>query len=166
MTLTIDGTMISRLIGLVAILLIITTLLVCIPGGAQLFILIRLPLTWHTSAAHSVISQHCDGFNVTFRAYNNTNTSVPPRPDPAVVPPRLHHILLGPPQPHVEQSIARAACLKLHPGWQPFFWDDVSADEVVQYHFPKYWKWWRNYPYWEQKVDTLRYMVLYTYGGE
>lgn len=165
MTLTIDGTMSSLLIGLVAILLIITTLLVSIPGGAQLFLLIRLPLTWHTSAAHSVISQHFDGFDVTFRAYDNTNTSVPPRHDPTVVPPRLHHILLGPSQPHVEQSIARAACLKLHPGWQPFFWDDVSADEFVQQHFPKYWEMWRNYPYWEQKVDALRY-VLYTDGGE
>jgi hypothetical protein len=87
MTSTIDGTMISLLIGLVAILLIITTLLVSIPGGAQLFLLIRLPLTWHTSAAHSVISQHFDGFDVTFRAYDNTNTLVPPRHDPAVVPP-------------------------------------------------------------------------------
>ncbi|KAE8153968.1 glycosyl transferase [Aspergillus avenaceus] len=134
------------------------------PLALQLYLLLRMPFVWRASAADSVISYHRDRFDLTFRAYNTTQ--LPSESEyPALVPARLHHVHLGGSQVRPEWLSAREECLKVHPGWEAHVWDDATAGHFVRTNFPELYDTWENYPYLVQKVDALRYMVLYKFGG-
>ncbi|PLB52779.1 hypothetical protein P170DRAFT_112203 [Aspergillus steynii IBT 23096] len=136
----------------------------------QLYLLLRLPFVWRSSSADSIISLHRDLFDLSFHSY--PASPVPSDSESAglsqfelLVPARLHHIHLGTAELRPEWQAARAECLKQHPDWEPFLWDDVAARRLVREEFPELADLWENYPYLVQRVDALRYMVLYKYGG-
>lgn len=52
-----------------------------------------------------------------------------------------------------------------HPTWKYIFWDDKRCRALVAKHFPKYLKIFDSYPYPIQRADSIRYMMLYMYGG-
>ncbi len=54
----------------------------------------------------------------------------------------------------------------MHPQYEYRFWNDRNAEEFVAREFPEMLDTWNSYRYRIQKVDSLRYMVLYAYGGE
>ncbi|KAI9045501.1 uncharacterized protein KD926_007916 [Aspergillus affinis] len=120
-----------------------------------------------SSSAESIISLERDHFDVTFHSYPSLpspNDSQPPWTTTSTaqselrVPVRLHHIHLG-------GAELRTECLKHHPAWEPYLWDDVAATRLVRDEFPDIHDLWENYPYLVQRVDALRYVVLYKHGG-
>lgn len=57
-------------------------------------------------------------------------------------------------------------CHKIHKDWKVILWNKKSADKFVQKNFDQeLWLIYDNIDYPVQKVDMLKYMVLYIYGG-
>lgn len=126
---------------------------------------LALPVTWlsTTSSVNFFISRERDGFDVTFANYSvDQQTSLPQYPD--LIPPILHQISLGS-GPKDQWLEARNNCLHHHVGWETHFWTDENAHNFVAEKFPKMLEMWEGYRYPIQKVDSLRYMVLFEYGG-
>ena len=123
---------------------------------------------WHASARHVALSTWRDGFDTTFAAYpiNQTTASFPAVPGEDVVPPILHHILLGRPisSSPANWNASRDACLALHPveqGWQHLWWDDESAERFLQEAYPWALRFFLDYPYGIQRADALRYFIMH-----
>ncbi|AEO68738.1 glycosyltransferase family 32 protein [Thermothielavioides terrestris NRRL 8126] len=128
------------------------------------YTLAALPLIWSRHADRFYISAERDGFDLTFANYSVHQTSAAPLPDR--VPPVLHHISLGSgAATHSKWSEVRQSCLDMHPDWDAFLWTDETADALVAADFPELYEMWTTYRYPIQRIDALRYMVLYKYGG-
>ncbi len=128
------------------------------------YTLAALPLIWSRHARSFYLSARHDNFDVTFANYSVDQTSATPYPD--LVPPVIHHISLGSgAASHANWAEVRQSCLDMHPGWDAFLWTDETADSLVADHFPELHEMWTTYRYPIQKIDALRYMVLYRYGG-
>ncbi|KAI8921446.1 nucleotide-diphospho-sugar transferase [Powellomyces hirtus] len=83
-----------------------------------------------------------------------------------IIPPILHQIVVGMKGPTPQKWIdASDACKAIHPDWTTMTWDDAAAEEFIQKEYPWFFKTWMNYRYNIQKADSLRYLVLFTYGG-
>jgi mannosyltransferase OCH1-like enzyme len=128
------------------------------------FITLSLFVTWKTGSSEFYLSQEKDNFDVTFANYSiNQQSALPDYPD--LIPPILHQISLG----HGSKDAwinARNDCLQHHVEWETHFWTDENAGPFVEEKFPHLKKMWESYRYPIQRVDALRYMVLYEYGGE
>lgn len=153
----------------VRILLVVCVLVVLsqkwwLPLSSTLFNLVSLSSRWGQATVHSLISKDRDDFDVTFVSYPvNQTTAGPSYQD--VIPPILHHIHLGPREPRPEWLKAREECIKYHPNWAAYIWNDTTAEILVKEEFPHLLDMWTNYRYPVERVDALRYMVLQTYGG-
>ena len=123
-----------------------------------------MPIVWKSQASEFLISKEKDDLDVSFMNYSKTvDTALPEHPD--LVPPVLHHIALGKNPLETSWVNARESCLQYHPGWKSYLWTDENAALFVEEHFPNLKRTWDNYKYLIQKIDALRYMVLYQYGG-
>lgn len=49
--------------------------------------------------------------------------------------------------------------------WEYHLWNGEEMDELVEKHFPEYLAMYNSFPYNVQRWDTIRYMILYVYGG-
>lgn len=124
-----------------------------------------LPIRWLSPTSNFIISQERDNFDVTFSNYSaDQQSSLPEYPD--LIPPVLHQIVLGSAGPKEEWLNARNNCMQYHAGWQSHLWTDENAAAFVAEKFPHLKEMWEGYRYPIQKVDALRYMVLYEYGGK
>ncbi|ORY74105.1 nucleotide-diphospho-sugar transferase, partial [Protomyces lactucae-debilis] len=56
-------------------------------------------------------------------------------------------------------------CVDKNPDWQHMFWTDVNATEFMQTHYESFMTTWHAYEYPIQRVDALRYHLLWHYGG-
>ncbi|TPX62010.1 hypothetical protein SpCBS45565_g07116 [Spizellomyces sp. 'palustris'] len=82
------------------------------------------------------------------------------------IPPIMHHIAIEMKTPIPQKWLdARDACKQVHPDWTFMFWDDASAEDFVRKEHPWFLHTWTNYKYPIQRADSLRYLVLFTYGG-
>lgn len=54
---------------------------------------------------------------------------------------------------------------KLHPEWEYKLWNDYDIDCLVVKKYPQYYDQFESFTYNMQRWDTVRYMILYTYGG-
>lgn len=128
-------------------------------------ILIQGPAISLWQSDHIRLSKERDGFDITFKSYSAQPTAVVDRNFP--VPPVLHYIHLGPPSRRNKTLTAcRASCMDMHPQYEFRLWTDENADEFVAREFPEMVDTWNSYRYRIQRADSLRYMVLYVYGGE
>ncbi|KAK4096451.1 glycosyltransferase family 32 protein [Parathielavia hyrcaniae] len=126
--------------------------------------LTALPFRWMRHAERFYLSAEHDDFDVTFASYSTQQASATPFGDE--VPAILHHISLGSgTATHSKWTVVRQTCLDLHPDWEALLWTDEAADAFVAEHFSQLWEMWTTYRYPIQKIDALRYMVLYHYGG-
>ncbi|KAH7308614.1 nucleotide-diphospho-sugar transferase [Stachybotrys elegans] len=138
------------------------------------WLLATLPLRWEKDEQASYsgrpsffVDPAADGLDLTFQSYNTNQLDTG---DGYInrVPPILHHVVLGEnamndiPQ---DWKDARQSCLDLHPGWEVYLWTDEKARVLVDEKFPDLKSTWDQYPYRIQRVDALRYMALYEYGG-
>ncbi|KAA8646013.1 hypothetical protein EYZ11_009667 [Aspergillus tanneri] len=153
--------LLTRVRLLILVLLVASLPFLASTLTAQLYRLLRLPFIWDISAADSMISQERDQFDITFRSYPVNGSTT----DSDQIPARLHHIHLGDSPLRPEWLVARSECLAHHPDWEAYLWDDAAATRLVHEDFPDLVDLWKNYPYLVQRVDALRYMVLYKYGG-
>lgn len=60
---------------------------------------------------------------------------------------------------------SQASCLKTYPDWEYKLWTDESFREFLVAEYPWFVDSWDNYPFPIQRADSLRYFVLYHYGG-
>ena len=117
---------------------------------------------WHSD--HIRISNERDGFDITFQSYPAEPPVEVDRDLP--IPPIIHHILLGRSNRRNETLTAcRASCIEMHPQYEFRFWNDETAEGFVAQEFPEMLDTWHSYRYLIQRADSLRYMVLYKYGG-
>lgn len=52
-----------------------------------------------------------------------------------------------------------------NPEWEYHLWNGDEMDELVYKYFPEYLFLYKSFPYNVQRWDTIRYMILYMYGG-
>jgi mannosyltransferase OCH1-like enzyme len=57
------------------------------------------------------------------------------------------------------------AIKKLHPDWLHVLWRVDISDKFVQKYEPKFYKTYKNYPYFIQRCDAVRYCFLKHFGG-
>lgn len=130
----------------------------------SLYLLLRLPFVWKASFEQAILSKESHGTGAPLSVLDTIKTA-----DVRLngsVPTRLHYIYLDntdPSQPEIQA--ARTACLNQNPNWTIFIWDSSNSRYLVKNFYPHILSTWDNYPYLEQRVDALRYMILYTYGG-
>ncbi|KUL87370.1 hypothetical protein ZTR_04647 [Talaromyces verruculosus] len=153
----------------VRILIVVCVVLVLsqkwwLPLGNTLLNLVSLSSRWRRASVESWISKDRDDFDVTFASYPVNQTTAGSGYED-VIPPILHHIHLGPHEPRAEWLGARDECIKYHPNWTAYIWDDDAAEKLVREEFPRLSDMWHNYRYPVERVDALRYMVLQTFGG-
>lgn len=131
----------------------------------QSWSLAAVPFIWHNNASSFILSDTHDGFDVTFANYSLDQLTAAPYED--VVPPILHHIALGMDEGDWKEGWKDAAqsCVDLHPNWQSYLWTDEKAEKFVAEKYPEILDDWKGYRFPVQRVDALRYMVLYEYGG-
>ncbi|KAH8898917.1 hypothetical protein GQ53DRAFT_777441 [Thozetella sp. PMI_491] len=126
--------------------------------------LAALPIFWSRGASQFVISQRADDFDVTFSNYSASQDHAG-APYSDLVPPVLHHISLGDGPMRPSWQDARQACIDWHPGWETNLWTNENARDFVAERFPEMLATWDGYRFLVEKIDALRYMVLYEYGG-
>ena len=56
-------------------------------------------------------------------------------------------------------------CQNINKEWKIMRWNESNATELIKQKYPQFYKIFSNYPYPIQKVDAIRYFILYTYGG-
>ena len=128
--------------------------------------LATLNLRWRSHAADFVLSAAHDDFDVTFANYSVDQQHAGGQYEDRV-PAVLHHIALGTKRsdwrPEWEEALR--SCTELHPGWETRLWTDDDVLPFVESKFPDFKKTWDAYPYPIERVDALRYMILYELGG-
>ena len=60
---------------------------------------------------------------------------------------------------------AYSTCVDKNPGYTQYFWTDDTAREFIKTQFPWFLHTYDSYPFAIQRVDALRYFLLWTYGG-
>ncbi|QPH09562.1 hypothetical protein C2857_000410 [Epichloe festucae Fl1] len=127
--------------------------------------LAALRVFWHENASQFIISQSNDNFDVTFANYSKAQVSAEPYQD--LVPPILHHIALGDTEGRWKSRWGDSvqSCVDVHPGWESHIWTDDNASKFVAEKFPQLKELWDSYHYPVERIDALRYMLLYAYGG-
>jgi inositol phosphorylceramide mannosyltransferase catalytic subunit len=58
-----------------------------------------------------------------------------------------------------------ASWKRSHPGWEYRLWTDKQNREFIRTHYPDFLDQYDSYPYHIQRVDAVRYYLLYTFGG-
>ncbi|KAK1756420.1 hypothetical protein QBC47DRAFT_185877 [Echria macrotheca] len=132
----------------------------------QLWTLAALPVIWWDHSDRFLLSAQVDDFDITFANYSVHQVSAAPYEDR--VPAILHHVAMGGAgaEAHIEKwKTVRQTCIDMHPDWEVFLWTDDLANQFVADNYPELYDMWRTYRYPIQKIDALRYMILYHYGG-
>ncbi|KAK2612455.1 hypothetical protein QQS21_001559 [Conoideocrella luteorostrata] len=156
----------SRPILWVIPLLLFIAILIFQDAIYQTWALITLKQYWRANESDFILSAEHDDFDVTFANYTpHQLTAGIPYTD--VIPPVIHHIALGTSREEwrPEWELALKSCTDLHPGWETRLWTDTEAVPFIEEYFPDMKKMWDNYPYPIERIDALRYMILYEYGG-
>ena len=129
-----------------------------------LFYIVQTYLTWYQYSS-AVIDQK-DDFDSGMSSYPLNQTSAG-RNYTDLVPAILHHIVIG----GIDLSTrptwlsARQSCLQWHPNYEHRYWNDSSAEKLIREEYPWFLDVWKGYPYPIQRADSLRYLVLYRFGG-
>jgi mannosyltransferase OCH1-like enzyme len=152
-------------LALLTAVLTIATYQVLKPTIKLSYDLFLLPLRWPEASAPSLITEQRDKFDVTFERYP-VKQDKPGNRKTLHIPPIIHHINLGGEPLRAEWNTSRKACLDVHKKWKNYLWEDDNASEFVADNFPEMKSMWDNYRYPVQRVDALRYMLLYKLGGK
>jgi mannosyltransferase OCH1-like enzyme len=149
---------------LYSVLVVVLVLLFCFKSVLKTtFIIATLPITWQFHSSDFYISETRDNFDLSFSNYSiDQQSSLPEYEDQ--VPAILHQIALG---GELKESWvqARNNCLQHHHDWETYLWTNENATHFVEEKFPLLKDTWYGYKYPIQRVDALRYMLLYEYGG-
>ena len=132
-------------------------------AGVQLA---AMPLLFKLGNVGNPLTLEADNFDVTFERYSTEPDRARGDDQHYAVPPIIHNIFIGNNATlRPAWDTARATCRAQHPGYTFEYWDEERAKDFVQRQFPTVWPTWRDYEFSIQKADSLRYMLLYYYGG-
>lgn len=59
----------------------------------------------------------------------------------------------------------QSRCQFLNPDYQIRMWYEEEADKLIRQEFPQYYPMWKEYSFPIQRVDALKYFLLYHFGG-
>lgn len=152
----------NKILLVLAFLLLIITY--CGTSIRSAFVIGITPVIWKHHQSDFLISLEHDNFDVTFANYSEMQTSSLPSYEDKV-PAILHHITLGSRRKGSDCNDARDSCLHFHPGWENHLWTDETADAFVALKYPHLKAMWDGYRFPIQRIDALRYLILYEYGG-
>lgn len=62
-------------------------------------------------------------------------------------------------------NVTHSSVLRLHPDWQVILWTDEELREFIATEYTWFLPTYDNYPYWIQRVDAVRYFLIYHFGG-
>lgn len=80
-------------------------------------------------------------------------------------PPRIIHRTYKTPNIPSQWQEPYDSCRTLNPTYEQYFWTDEAAREFIKTQFPWFLTTYDDYPYTIQRVDALRYFLLWHYGG-
>jgi inositol phosphorylceramide mannosyltransferase catalytic subunit len=80
------------------------------------------------------------------------------------IPPIIHQTWKDETVPVPMQELAESWRLN-HPGWEYRLWTDAQNREFIRIRYPEFLVRYDSYPYHIQRVDAVRYFILYTFGG-
>jgi mannosyltransferase OCH1-like enzyme len=66
---------------------------------------------------------------------------------------------------HVAWKPCQASWQKIYPNYTYRMWTDEDIDEFIRTHYPKFYPLFKSYPHHIQRVDVVRYFILYEFGG-
>ena len=83
------------------------------------------------------------------------------------IPKIIHQVWGGPNNPPLPErlQILSESWKEENPDWEYHLWTEKEMDKLVETHFPKYLSFYKDLPYDIQRWDTIRYMILFLYGG-
>ena len=83
------------------------------------------------------------------------------------IPKIIHQVWEGRTEPKMPTRLRILARTwqEQNPDWEYHLWNGEEMDELVEKHFPDILSMYRSFPYNVQRWDTIRYMILYVYGG-
>ena len=84
-----------------------------------------------------------------------------------LIPKIIHQVWEGRTEPRIPlrlQILART-WQEHNPDWEYHLWSGKEMDRLVENYFPEYLSMYRGFKYNVQRWDTIRYMILYIYGG-
>lgn len=83
------------------------------------------------------------------------------------IPKIIHQVWEGRTEPEmpIRLKILARTWKEKNSDWEYHLWNGEEMDELVETHFPEYLDMYKNFPYNVQRWDTIRYMILYIYGG-
>lgn len=83
----------------------------------------------------------------------------------AGIPTILHQSAKDRTQLKPEWQICQRSWLTHHPNWTYFVWEDADNLALVQSHFPWFLEVYEAFPHFIMRVDAVRYMYMFLYGG-
>lgn len=83
------------------------------------------------------------------------------------IPKIIHQVWEGRTEPKMPTrlKILARTWQEQNPTWEYHLWNGEEMDKLVETHFPEYLSMYKSFPYNVQRWDTIRYMILYVYGG-
>ncbi|KAL2817642.1 nucleotide-diphospho-sugar transferase [Aspergillus granulosus] len=85
-------------------------------------------------------------------------------PGPALIPKIVHQTYKHRDIPQVWRK-AQQSCIDLHPDYEYILWTDDMAHSFIATHYPWFLETFEGYKYPIQRADSIRYFILYHYGG-
>lgn len=84
-----------------------------------------------------------------------------------MIPKIIHQVWEGRTEPSMPKrlQILSESWKEENPNWEYHLWNGEEMDRLVETHFPKYLSLYKNFPHNVQRWDSIRYMILYQYGG-
>ncbi|RAL17634.1 glycosyltransferase family 32 protein [Aspergillus homomorphus CBS 101889] len=92
----------------------------------------------------------------------NNNSAVATAPIPQIIHRMWRHLTSDIPS---EWSNATTSCQAQNPVYQQYIWTDKTAHQFIARHFPWYLATYTDHLLPMQRVDALRYLLLWHYGG-
>ncbi len=82
-----------------------------------------------------------------------------------MIPKIIFQIWIGDKPLPLEFQKARQSIFEVLPDWKYIEINNSNHEEFVKQYFPDFLKYYISFPYLIQRVDAIRYMFLYIYGG-
>lgn len=83
------------------------------------------------------------------------------------IPKIIHQVWEGRTEPSMPErlQVLSESWKEENPDWEYHLWNGEEMDKLVETHFPQYLSLYKSFPHNVQRWDTIRYMILYLYGG-
>ncbi|TIA92838.1 hypothetical protein E3P81_01283 [Wallemia ichthyophaga] len=106
-----------------------------------------------------------DTTNATWSNFDGFAYHVEPRSDKNETIPRILHWTWKDELLPERWRVVRKACMDMHSDYQHILWTDAMSLDFLKRYYPWFVSTFESYPYNIQRADSIRYFILYHYGG-